>query len=183
MVTLTRISVAELLAGPIRTDVELIDGEEVVTDPRFEHQRVVLRLLMALGLWIRGGRDRGEAGFGGNWELGTDSVLKPDAWWVNESTRLTVDGSRTSAAPEIAIEVRSRGTAGIDLGRKKDIYEQAGVVEYWFVDIAARSVIVWRRSSPSAPRFDDVDELDAEDRLTSPLLEGFDLSLDTLFPQ
>jgi hypothetical protein len=42
-------------------------------------------------------------------------------------------------------------------------------------------VLVFRRSTPDAPRFDVSLQLAAGDALSSPLLEGFALPLDRLF--
>lgn len=37
-------------------------------------------------------------------------------------------------APAFVVEVLSRSTKRNDLGRKRDIYEQAGIEEYWMLD-------------------------------------------------
>ena len=84
-------------------------------------------------------------------------------------------------APDFAGEVRSPGTVAFDLGRKKQIYEQSGVQEYWFVDTPAEVVIVFRRAATDGAVFDDGVEIDVDSPLTSPLFDGLSLALSELF--
>ncbi len=84
----------------------MIHGEVVVIDPTFEHQRVTGLILVALVMWTRQATGRGEAGFGGNWSIAADSVVKPDVWWA--PTGRTPSGIR-SDHPALAVEVRSPG--------------------------------------------------------------------------
>ena len=68
-----------------------------------------------------------------------------------------------------------------DIGAKKAGYETHGVAELWLVDTAADVVLVFRRSDPSAPTFDVSLELELTDKLTSPLLPGFELPVEDIF--
>jgi len=51
----------------------------------------------------------------------------------------------------------------------------------WLVDHEADSVLVYRRSTPKAKRFDVALELTKGDTLESPHLPGFSLALEDLF--
>lgn len=73
------------------------------------------------------------------------------------------------------------GTWRYDTGRKREIYEQAGVGELWLVDTPHQTVIPLRRRSVAAPTFDVTVELGAGDAITSPLLDGFTMAVDSLF--
>ena len=68
------------------------------------------------------------------------------------------------------------------MGAKKSAYERHRLPELWLVDTAADEVLIFRRSKPPAPTFDVAEELARGDTLTSPLLPGFVLALDELFP-
>jgi len=46
-------------------------------------------------------------------------------------------------APDLVVEVLSRGTASNDRGQKKDAYERAGVKEYWIVSPRDMSIEVY----------------------------------------
>jgi Uma2 family endonuclease len=125
----------------------------------------------------------GLAGYGGNWRVAPDSVLKPDVWWIGPARLASIDlaAATVSGPPDLAVEVRSPGTWVVDVGRKRALYEAAGLAELWLVDPPARSVLVLRRSGPGAP-FDEFVEPSGTDRLASPLLPGFGAEVDPLFP-
>jgi Uma2 family endonuclease len=48
------------------------------------------------------------------------------------------------SAPDLVIEVSSPSTRRLELVRKRDLYERFGVPEYWFVDLDAERVEVYR---------------------------------------
>ena len=56
----------------------------------------------------------------------------------NKIKRNYIDG-----APDLVVEVLSPGTAKNDKGYKKDVYERAGVPEYWIVDPPHKSIEVY----------------------------------------
>jgi len=160
--------------------LELIDGELVVNEPKLGHQQVVLRLAHQIMTWIDGGSGRGNV-FMPDVYLTDRDVFSPDVVWVGPGYRYPEDDGALRDPPELVIEVRSPSTWRHDRGRKRDLYEAAGVVELWLVDHLSGTVEVHRRSSPGAPGFDERHVLHAGDTLTTPLLPGLVLDLAALF--
>lgn len=176
MVTATeRITAAEFREHHSNTHVELIDGRVVVTSPGQSHQRVAIRMIVALEQWS-GSRSASTLLFEFDTDIGPHDVFKPDvAWYASDSDDL---GERR---PDLVIEVRSPSTWRFDIGRKLRRYEDSGVPEAWFVDTEARVVLVYRRSKPAAAAFDVALELTAQETLTSPLLPELTLPVASLF--
>ena len=79
------------------------------------------------------------------------------------------------------MEVGSSSTWRYDVGAKKATYERVGPAELWLVDTEAESVLVFRRSLPTASALDMALELGSGEALTSPLLPGFSLPVAELF--
>jgi Uma2 family endonuclease len=181
MTTRTELSIEEFLAGDWPADTQLVDGEVCMNDPGFRHQKIASRLHLALGAWVQAAERRGITGWGGNWTLAPGQVYKPDVWWTAEAAQPSDDAIRSDDPPTLAIEVRSPGTWHLDRGRKRDVYEVAGVAELWLVDTPARTVLVSRRSDAGATLFDITEELGPGDTLVSPLLGGFSQPIDDLF--
>ena len=177
----TRLSIEEFLRGDWPPGAQLIDGEVIVNDPTLMHQEIAKRIVFALEVWIRAGVDRGRVGFGGNWTVAPGHVFKPDVWWTTSEMPIDLSAARQDLPPALVVEVRSPGTWRFDVGRKRDVYEQVGVRELWLVDTPASTVIVYRRSSPDSPGFDQDAEFTADDVVASPLLQGFELAVDDLF--
>ena len=109
------------------------------------------------------------------------NVYAPDLLWFSAG-RVPGDlDAYPEHLPDLCVEIRSASTWRYDIGAKKRVYETAGLPELWLVDHAADEVLVYRRSSSEARTFDVALELGAGERLTSPQLPGFALSLDELF--
>jgi len=178
-----RMTADEYLALP-PTDqnrrLELIDGELVVNEPKLPHQKVVLWLATRLTNWIEAEPGRGTVLTPDVW-LSERDVLSPDLVWVGPSYRYPDDQGALIHPPELVVEVRSPSTWRHDRGRKRDLYEAAGVAELWLVDHLSGTVEIHRRSSPTAPRFDQHLTQQAGDTLTTPLLPGLTLDLAALF--
>ncbi|HVF15149.1 MAG TPA: Uma2 family endonuclease [Acidimicrobiales bacterium] len=177
----TRLSIEEFLCGDWPPGAQLIDGEVIVNDPTLKHQEIAKRILYALETWIRAEADRGRVGWGGNWTVAPGHVYKPDVWWTPSERILDLDAGRHDEPPALVVEVRSSGTWRFDVGRKRDVYERAGVRELWLVDTPASTVLVFRRNTSESSEFDTDAEFGPGATLTTPLLEGFELAVDELF--
>jgi Uma2 family endonuclease len=71
--------------------------------------------------------------------LADHSVVQPDLIYFS-AARLPIAGNRIEAAPDLVIEILSRGTARFDRTKKKNLYAFSGVKEYWLVDQERRQI-------------------------------------------
>jgi Uma2 family endonuclease len=160
---------------------ELIDGEVVVNEPSWMHNRSQLRICVALEGWIRGGPTRGAVGLPLDVALDERNVYAPDLLWYRDGRVPQLTDLSPYPIPDLAVEIRSPSTWRYDVGVKKSTYERHGVAELWLVDTAAKVVLVFRRSTSEAPDFDVSEELETDATLTSPLLAGFALPVAEIF--
>lgn len=180
--TSTRLTAEEYFAlPPTEKRTQLIDGEIVVTEASLRHQRITGEIYAELRNWLRQNPGQGEAGIPVNVHLDDRNVFAPDVWWVPEASRPARDATRIVGPPALAVEVRSPSTWRYDVGTKRATYERLGLSELWLVDTQANSVLVYRRSTAKADRFDVALELEATEVLTTPLIPGFSLVLAALF--
>jgi Uma2 family endonuclease len=131
------------VAGPYRADdywklpegepVELIRGRLIMSpSPTPLHQIVISSLSRVLqqaedkadGLMIFAPMDV---------FFSDDTILQPDLLYISKGRRDMV-GERITGAPDLVIEVLSRGTSRRDKTEKLDLYAKYGVAEYWMVD-------------------------------------------------
>ena len=164
-----------------RRNVQLIAGEVVVSEPDPVHQRAVGKLFVRLVAWVESGNRRGEAFLPLDVKLDEENVYAPDLLWYAGGHGPAEDRPRPHPVPDLAVEVRSPSTWRYDIGVKKQVYETRGLAELWLADPAARTVLVYRRSTPAAKIFDVALEPGPGESLSSPLLPGFELPLDELF--
>lgn len=154
---------------------ELVDGELVVTPPPGDaHQRVLAELTTELTLWARslGAQVLPGAGL----LIADDAELIPDLLMVLPE-HLDVERRRHKTHADLVVEISSPSTRRRDLGRKRELYEAAGVPEYWFVDRDRGEVLVHRLVDGAYGR---PVVLRRRDTLTSPLLAGFSLAVERL---
>lgn len=160
----------------------LVAGDVVVNEPTALHGEVLQDLLFALSSWARFQSGRGRTTVSRDVRVDGLNVFAPDILWYAEGRVPARDAQPPYPMPDLAIEVRSSSTWRYDIGPKKAAYERHGLPELWLVDTAAETVLVFRRSDPSAPTFDVALELDREAALESPMLPDFTLMLSALFP-
>lgn len=182
VMTERRLTADEYLALPLEErHTQLIDGEIVVSDPRFRHQRILTELVRLLANWLVDHPGLGEAGVGCNWRLDDRNVFVPDVWFLREEHRPEGDPLAADGPPDLAVEVRSPTTWRYDVGRKKLAYERLGLAELWLVDTESNTVLVFRRSTAKAAEFDVALEVAAGEQLTTPLLPGLVIDVAALF--
>ncbi|MFQ3674840.1 MAG: Uma2 family endonuclease, partial [Aggregatilineales bacterium] len=86
-----------------------------------------------------------------------------------DSACVLVEDRYWQGAPDLVIEVISEATARRDRQTKYELYQRAGVREYWIVDPRDGSVEVFQRTDEGFRR---VGIFYADDTLTSPLLNA-----------
>lgn len=136
---------------------EVLDGELVVTPaPTWGHQSVVARLWRLLDDYMRA-HVLGHAYFApADIDFSPKRLVQPDIFVVPP----TADGKRASAwgvvrRLRLAVEVLSPSTARVDRVRKRAIYLDEGVPEYWIVDPDARCVERWRSGEARPEELDE----------------------------
>jgi len=180
--TATRMTAEQYYALTVEGDRrQLVEGEIIVNEPKTIHARLQMKIAFALESWVRAGDRRGLALSPTDIAVDGHNVFGPDVLWFSEERRPPLVDEYPEWVPDLCVEIRSPGTWRYDVGAKKAVYERGGLPELWLVDDAADTVLVYRRSTPEATRFDVALELTKGDTLASPHLPGFALALDELF--
>lgn len=114
---------------------EIIDGVLHVTpSPFMRHQRVVGRIFVELDAVLR--PSGGEA-FVSPLDVIFDqfNVVEPDVLAIAPERPPLPGDQHVYVVPDLAVEVSSRSTKGVDRIKKRALYERFGVREYWIVDL------------------------------------------------
>ncbi|MEJ7846452.1 MAG: Uma2 family endonuclease [Acidimicrobiales bacterium] len=182
-VAVTRMSADEYLAGPETRPgtTELVNGTVVVNEPELAHVHAQGEVFFALSAWSRTAPGRGLVSFPADVRIDDANVFAPDVWWLRDDRRPAPEARRLDGVPDLVVEVRSPSTWSRDLTVKLAAYEAKGAAEAWYVDTAARTVLVFRRSTAAATTFDERIEVAGDDALTSPMLPGFALRIGAIF--
>ena len=184
IVTGTRMSVAEFLDLPDteeRNKMELDDGAlYIMPRPRREHQSTLFWLIWHLADYIRSFAEPPAEAYPDLVVVLSQNprrVLVPDlAIILADRSDIFLDGY-AEGVPDIVVEILSTDRSR-DLVRKRQLYADAGVAEYWILDPDNDTALLLE------PRDGDYVSrglLTADDTLTTPLLPGLAIPLAELF--
>jgi len=161
---------------------EIIDGELFVTRaPHIWHQGAASKIHVRLENWSE------ETGLGNAFQTPgvifteIDAVI-PDVVWASKARieNGIDEAGHFVVAPELMVEVLSSGAKNHERDKKFKLkqYSLHGVQEYWIVNWRLKEVEVYRRENASLQK---MSTLGVNDKLTSPLLPGFDCAISSLF--
>lgn len=104
------------------------------------------------------------------------TVVQPDICLICDPTKL--DDAGCIGAPDLIIEILSKGNNKKELQNKYEVYEESGVKEYWIVAPEGQfmqvNTLVNGKYQPSKL-------LTLGDEIVTPILPGFVLNLDEVF--
>lgn len=104
------------------------------------------------------------------------TVVQPDICIVCDNSKL--DDLGCNGAPDLIVEVLSPNHAQHDAETKFNLYEEAGVKEYWMVSIESKTVLVY---SLKDGKYIGLRPFTLEQHVESVLFPDFRLSVDAIF--
>ena len=108
--------------------------------------------------------------------LAVNDIVQPDLIFVAAGRKDIKLGKFIDGSPDLLVEILSPSTRRIDLIRKRAIYQQAGIREYWVVDLTEPSIAVLQlRDGYFVP----VTEVNG--KLTSAVLPGLVIDPEIIF--
>ncbi len=143
---------ADYLTWTMPEMVELIRGKifKMSPAPSSRHQQVSLNLTLAIGNFLKRKKCKlYTAPFDVRLPLSTNqktdkeitTVVQPDLCVICDSAKIDTRGCL--GAPDWIIEILSMYTSAKDLREKFDVYEEAGVKEYWVVYPQEQTIIIY----------------------------------------
>ncbi len=182
-----RYTYADLLAWDDNTRYELYNGQPVaLASPSNVHQEISVELSSQLHTYLRGKKckvytapfdvrlfeedsDRPED---------VDTVVQPDLMVICDPKK--VDRRGVQGAPDLVVEILSDSTRRIDRLTKFNLYQRAGVREYWIVDPATRTVSVY---SLEEGAYYAAATYGADSSVPVGVLDDCTIDLSTVFPE
>ncbi|GAB2694728.1 Uma2 family endonuclease [Mucilaginibacter koreensis] len=104
------------------------------------------------------------------------TVVQPDICVICDPAKIDTRGCL--GAPDIVIEILSPGNNNKELQNKYEVYEEAGVLEYWIIHPSERTFFKYTLVDG---QFQASKLLTVGDEVITPLLPGFALNLNEVF--
>jgi Uma2 family endonuclease len=119
---------------PEGTLCQLINNNLIMSpSPLDVHQAVLNDINIALAVYVKKNKLGKVRIAPYDVHFSKSNIFQPDLIFVSNDNLHLIESNGLKGAPDIAIEVLSPGNKHIDLGEKKDVYEQYGVKEYFVV--------------------------------------------------
>ncbi|MDR0865384.1 MAG: Uma2 family endonuclease [Candidatus Symbiothrix sp.] len=167
---------------------EIIDGiVHLMTAARTRHAKLSYRCIMKLGYFVekrKGSCQIFPAPFDVRFPKNniTDdnkiyTVLQPDIVVVCDPSK--IDEKGCIGAPDIVVEILSKSTARYDMTTKFQVYQEAGVREYWTVHQKKQQVTIYALQTDGL--YDEGVVFQEGDKLSSNVLKGLRIDINELF--
>ncbi|MBI5756214.1 MAG: Uma2 family endonuclease [Nitrospirae bacterium] len=172
-------TIEDYMKTPDDERYELIEGELLMTpSPNTWHQRILGRLHLKITQYLIE-KNMGEV-FLSPYDvvLDNDNVFEPDIIFVSKERYGIITAANIKGAPDLVIEILSPSTAYRDLVKKKRLYAQFGVQEYWIVDPEEETVEVYTLQQH---QFELNASYQEDGIVTSPRLPDLQISLRDIF--
>jgi Uma2 family endonuclease len=104
------------------------------------------------------------------------TVVQPDLCVICDEEKIDERGA--FGAPDLVIEILSPGNSKKEMKYKYDLYEEAGVLEYWIVNPADKTILIYILKEN---QFIGIHPLIEEDQIKSPLFPQLDFILEEIF--
>jgi Uma2 family endonuclease len=161
---------------------EVLRGTLFVTPaPAFDHQFSVSRLSLFLGS-VALERDLGVvlvAPFDIRLPRRLADPVEPDLIFFRKGNEPQSGDKLFTGVPDLVIEVLSPKTRRVDQGTKLEIYQEAGIPEYWLVDPLSRTVVIYRLAEIGS--YEESARVGEGKTVTSEVLPGLRLAVSKIF--
>lgn len=180
-----RYTYADYLKWTFDEQVELIKGKifKMSPAPKRVHQKISITIASKLYNYLKGKPCQVyDAPFDVRLPVKSKkndditTVVQPDICVICDPSKL--DDAGCIGAPDLIIEILSKGNNKKELQNKYEVYEESGVKEYWVVSPDSQTLLIYTlvdnqyRASRLFTRGDEI---------RTPILPGFILALDDVF--
>ncbi len=186
-----RYTYADYITWQFDDMVELIKGKifKMSPAPNMKHQRISLKLSSKIDRFLEGNKcEVFTAPFDVRLSLPKkkqtkdkiDTVVQPDVCVICDLNKLDKQGC--IGAPDWVIEILSKSTSKKDLTEKFDIYQEAGVKEYWIVRPDEESVTTYLLDGSGSYKIVRQKPYLKEESVPVSIFPGFEIVLSEVFP-
>jgi len=166
---------------------EIIDGiAYAMTAPNRLHQDISRNLLLEFGNYLKGKQCKVYAApfdvrlpQNEENEKTISTIVQPDITVVCDANKLDDKGCKGS--PDLIVEILSPSTASYDVIKKRCLYEQNRVFEYWVVD-PLHQIVTRLFMSEELSKYKESEYFGRDNTITPIILPQLQINLSDVFP-
>jgi Uma2 family endonuclease len=164
---------------PDESRVELIDNQIYeMASPGLDHQEIVLELAVLMRQYVKKHQLGKVIVSPFDVILTNRRVVIPDITFVSNANEHHLLNRGYFGGPDLVVEVISPSSYTRDNSKKKKIYADAGVQEYWIIEPANQVLEIWQLKGKEFELFSYLVE---NGKAKSAVLAGFEIDGKTIF--
>ncbi len=165
---------------PAESQYELRDFNLIeMPSPKPKHQRIVHRLVKLIDTFIEG-KNIGELFLSPlDVVFQKGDVSQPDLIFIATDNKQIIKESHIAGAPDLLVEVVSKGSVARDYIEKRNDYRKFGVKEYWIIDSLNESIWVYILTENA--QYDLHSCAEETEIAKSKFFEGFEMAHELIF--
>ncbi|MEZ4883201.1 MAG: Uma2 family endonuclease [Chitinophagales bacterium] len=184
---------ADYILWQFKERVELLKGRLLpMAAPNVRHQEISSYLHVSIGIYLLKNK-KGCKLFSAPFDVRLplpkskiksnkiDTVVQPDLCVVCDEDKLDKQGC--VGAPDLVIEILSPGNSKKEMKDKFELYQEAGVLEYWVIDPEHNWAFAYYLDAPTQKYVGAITPLTDDETLKSRVFEGLDIELIQVFPE
>lgn len=105
------------------------------------------------------------------------TVVQPDICVICDESK--IDDRGCCGAPDLVVEILSPGNSKKEVRLKYELYEEAGVREYWIINPSEENIVVHILNASG--KFEGLKMYAGGDKISSLAIAGFEVDVDRLF--
>ncbi len=157
---------------------EIIEGKLKMTPaPYVNHQRIARNLEFSMLDFVEEHRLGEVLDAPVDVVFDDETVLQPDILFVSNERKSIIKEKAIFGAPNIVIEIVFPSSSYDDTVRKKRIYAQNDVLEYWLVDLLDKSIEIFENIDG---HFRSIDYACLKGTVSSKVLDGFSVEIEKI---
>ena len=176
---------ADYLQWKFEERVELFRGKIFkMAGPNTDHQKISGRLFVEIALFLKNKKCQV---FSAPFDIRlpvknkkrdneVTTVVQPDLCVVCDETK--IDSRGVCGAPDLVIEILSPGNTQKELQNKFELYEEAGVLEYWIVNSPLEYILIYALMNG---KYVGSKPYARGEKITSSVLPGLSIEVNDIF--
>jgi Uma2 family endonuclease len=141
-----------LLLGETSLPCQLIDGDLIMSPaPTPSHQRISRKIFNLLSKFAS---ELDEVFYAPiDLYIDKENVLQPDLLFIAKENKDIITHRGVEGVPDLVVEIISPSNIFTDRNKKKKIYQQIGVAEFWIVDPGNKTLEIYSKgqADPDTP--------------------------------
>jgi len=171
-------TVEDYMKLPEGAPYELLNGKlTFMPSPKYFHQEASVNLLLALAVFVKKQRLGIVSHAPMDVHLDKTNIVQPDILFLSNE-RMDRRKDWIYGAPDLMVEILSKGTKKKDQKTKLALYEKHGVLEYWLVDTDNRTVEI---HVAKQGKFNKKALLHEGEVLTAEVIPSFEMPVSDIF--